>query len=121
LCFFSLFFVFLLDNFLLFRTFSRNFSPENNTKEILIDENEEKFSSDRYPNSVSRSSQYLYSSKFFSECRNLIKKNEYDLIIETLKSFNKNEIGKNDAFEKIGKILHPYQKLNRDFRKIFLK
>lgn len=100
------------------RTFSRNFSPENKAK---FEEKEENFSSDRYPNTVSRSSQYLQSSKFFSECRNLIKKNEYDFLIDTLKSFNKNDIGKNDAFEKIGKILSPYQKLHRDFRNIFLK
>ena len=60
---------------------------------------------ERFPNSVSRANQYTLSSKFFNDCRNKIKKNEYDVLINTLKSFNKSEISKEVAFEIIGKIL----------------
>lgn len=104
---------------LIYRYHSRNFDSYKN-RNIEKADNDGK-NSDRYPNSVARTSQYLLSSKFFAECRNIVKKNEYDVLIDTLKSFNKNDISKNEAFDRIGKVLEPYQKLFRDFRSIFLK
>lgn len=101
------------------RNISRNLSNIRNENYETIDK--EVKDSQRYPYTINRSSQYLQSSQFFSECRNSIKKHEYDILIDTLKLFNKNEITKNEVLERIGKILESYPKLSRDFRNIFLK
>jgi len=84
-------------------------------------DNSEKKSIETNRNPDKRNSQYLLSSKFFAECRNNIKKKEYDFLISTLKSFNKREITQNEAFDRIGKVLESYEKLFREFKNLFLK
>ena len=62
---------------------------------------------------------YSLSSNFFNDCRNLLKKNEYNDLIDTLKSFNTNELDKIKAFRKIEIILKSYEELSRNFKIIF--
>jgi len=61
------------------------------------------------------------SSKFFDECRNKMKKNEYYDLIELLKKYNLAENNSERELEEIEHIFLPYSELLRDFRKIFTK
>lgn len=64
---------------------------------------------------------FSLSSKFFNECRNKIKKNEYFELIECLKKFNMNELDPLKTSKEIENILKNYEDLRKKFREIFKK
>jgi hypothetical protein len=70
-------------------------------------------------NEETKSSQYKMSSKFFSDCRNVLKQEEYTKLIETLRFCNNNKIDKFEAFNRIEQLLQGYDNLLRDFKFIF--
>lgn len=86
------------------------YNNNNNNNEIPVDINN--------PNS---NDLFSLSSKFFNECRNKIKKNEYFELIECLKKFNMNEQDPLNTSKEIENILKNYDDLKRKFREIFKK
>jgi len=70
-------------------------------------------------NTSNKSDQYILSSKFFSECRTVLQKEDNLKLLETLKKSNNNEISKEEAFESIKQLLENYPKLINDFQMIF--
>ena len=106
----------------------RNFNPKKKKHQkveikslredsIEAENNLDSFSDSRKESD--KSNQYLFSSNFFTECRMNIKANEYSKIIDILKLCNNNKIEKEDALNRIDRILDKYDKLKKDFRKIF--
>lgn len=82
------------------------------------------FDEDRNSNSGEvneKSSQYIQSSKFFSNCRIKLKQEEYAKLIETLKKCNNNKIDKFEAFKQIEYLLKSSNNNNllSDFKSIF--
>lgn len=70
-------------------------------------------------NEETKTSQYKMSSKFFSDCRNILKQEEYSKLIETLRYCNNSKIDKFEAFNRIEQLLHGYGSLLKDFKFIF--
>lgn len=62
---------------------------------------------------------YLMSSKFFDECRNKMKKDEYYELIELLKKYNICDNHSDKNLEEIEILFIPYSDLMGDFKKIF--
>jgi hypothetical protein len=66
-----------------------------------------------------KSKQYVLSSKFFNECRVVLKGDEYIKLIDVLKQYNSNKAGKDITFKKIEEILRNHNRLLKDFKEIF--
>lgn len=64
---------------------------------------------------------FAKSSKFFDECRNKMKKNEYYDLIECLKRYNSTNSDENLILKDIDKIFMPYKELLKDFKEIFIR
>jgi hypothetical protein len=74
---------------------------------------------DNEDDSKDKSAQYMLSSKFFNECRMVLKGDEYIKLIDSLKIYNSNKATKDVTFRKIEQILNGYDKLQKDFKNIF--
>ena len=70
---------------------------------------------------IDKTRQYNLSTKFFSECRNTLSSEEYLNLIEILKLYNSDKIGKENTLDKIQDMLKSHDKLCKDFKSIFTK
>ncbi len=102
----------------------KNLNPNNTYNNIVEtqyfpNKNQTNLEENYNKNSNNKSDQYILSSKFFSECRTVLQKEDNLKLLETLKKSNNNEISKEEAFESIRQLLENYPKLINDFQMIF--
>lgn len=116
---------FISDNKINYTEENKIYSKENyqtlNTDINYRKKYDKNFSNSNEKNKANNIDLFSLSSKFFNECRNKIKKNEYFELIECLKKFNMNELDPKNTSMEIENILKDYEDLRRKFREIFKK
>lgn len=66
-----------------------------------------------------KSNQYILSSKFFNECKIVLKREEYDVLIDIIKQCNVNKLDKKETIKRVHDLLVNYPRLYQDFKLIF--